>query len=211
MFFCVCVCVALWHLLNKHESVSKNFKFLCGWASLICESSANESQKYGTQQNQLFIVWQSCCGCKLHSALVILLRSDVVFFSLWTRQISPIKPEINVRGAVRNAAFHLDLYVRWNILQCVHACMHVCGWQECAGCSNWEIRSQQETHVLKDREKCDETEWSHLQPLSSNSSPESVKPKKMKSESTLPVDFIQFLLMSLASPLLAFDFQMKPF
>lgn len=68
---------------------------------------------------------------------------------------------------MRNAAFNFDLFARWNILQCLHACVHVCGWQECAGCSNWEIRSQKEAQVLKDTQKCDETEQSHLQPFSS--------------------------------------------
>lgn len=59
--------------------------------------------------------------------------------------------------------------------------------------------------MLKDTEKCDEMGQSHLQPFSSIFTSESVKSLK-----TLPVDFIQFVLKSLTSLVLAFDFQMKP-
>lgn len=50
----------------------------------------------------------------------------------------------------------------WDVLnltcRCVCACMHVCGWQECAGCCNWEIRSQQKARVPTDTQRGDETE-----------------------------------------------------
>jgi len=62
----------------------------------------------------------------------------------------------------------------WDVLnwtcRWVCACMHVCGWQECAGCCNWEIRSQQKARVLTDTQRGDETEKDNPQSYSSISS-----------------------------------------
>lgn len=86
--------------------------------------------------------------------------------SFSARQISPLEPGRRlIRAIVRYAAVHSDLFAGWDVLPCVHACTHACGWQECAGCSNWEIRSQREAQVSTDAEGCDETERSDLQPF----------------------------------------------
>lgn len=152
--------------------MKRNLKFLYGWASFIFQSSANESVRKirNMELGKINLSSSDKAGVAANHTQACdftYVKCCFSFFPCKTNNPCWAKPETSVRAVVRNAAIWLVCELNcFAACARMYACTHVCGWQECAGCSNWAIRSQQEAQVSTDTERCDETQRKDLQPVS---------------------------------------------